>query len=46
MPNNSIFNFDEQIELEETRKKVTKTAQKKKKTSKAKKADLEQEHFI
>ena len=34
MPNNSIFNFDEQIELEETRKKVTKTAQKKKKTSK------------
>ena len=39
--NDGIFNFDEQVEVRRT--KVTKTAQKKKKTSKA---DIEKEHFI
>lgn len=39
--NDGIFNFDEQVEVRRT--KVTKTAQKKKKASKA---DTEKEHFI
>ena len=39
--NDGIFNFDEQVEVK--RAKVTKTAQRKKKTNKS---DLEKEHFI
>ena len=39
--NDGIFNFDEQVEVKS--KKVTKTAQRKKKVNKA---DLEKEHFI
>ena len=43
---NGIFNFDEQVPLDELRKKVTKTAQKKKKQSRKYNNAIEQEHFI
>lgn len=43
---NGIFNFDEQVPLDEPRKKVTKTAQKKKKQSRKYNNAIEQEHFI